>query len=163
VLADEEAIEPGGTQRVDGAVRKRDQEAALATKTHILDEFVETGRISPEACGPASRAEFLTETTEEVARAETGIQRGQRSVVSALGGRWLGSAKRFKTLIRTLVAPMEKHGHLQTAAGGREGLLQISATTIARLSTQLRERVTGPRRRKGVHATSFGGRARGTI
>jgi hypothetical protein len=40
------------------AVKKRYQEAALATKTKILDEFVEINRQSPEACGPASWSQF---------------------------------------------------------------------------------------------------------
>ena len=63
--------------------------------------------------------------------------------------------KRLKAPIPTLVAAMEKHGHLQPAAGIRERLLQMSAATIDRLLTKPRERVTGTRRRKGVGATAL--------
>ncbi len=61
--------------------------------------------------------------------------------------------KRLKALIPTLLAAIEKHGHVQLAAGIRERLLQISAATINRLLTEPRERVTGTRRRKDLGAT----------
>jgi hypothetical protein len=69
------------------AVRKRYQEAALATKTDILDEFVEGDRLSPETRSSASWAECWAERREEVALGNPHLQRcGARSIDSALGG-----------------------------------------------------------------------------
>jgi hypothetical protein len=53
----------------------------------------------------------------------------------------------LKALVPTLLEAMEKHGHLQVAAGVRDRLLQMSAATIDRLLTEPRERVIGTRRR----------------
>ena len=136
------------------AVRKRYQEAALATKTDILDEFVElTGYHRKHAVrllGPSSE-----QKRQKKSRSDKRVY--NEAVREALILLWEAAdricGKRLKALIPTLVAAMEKHGHLQLAAGIRERLLQMSAATIDRLLTEPRERVTGTRRRKGVGAT----------
>jgi hypothetical protein len=136
------------------AVRKRYQEAALATKTDILDEFVElTGYHRKHAVrllGPSTG-----QKREEKLRSENRIYNDV--VREALILLWEASdricGKRLKALVPTLLEAMEKHGHLQLATGVRNRLLQMSAATIDRLLTEPRERVIGTRRRKGVGAT----------
>jgi len=136
------------------AVRKRYQEAALATKTDILDEFVElTGYHRKHAVrllGPGSEKK-----REKKSRSDKRVYND--AVREALILLWEAAdricGKRLKALIPTLLAAMETHGHLQLTAGIRERLLQMSAATIDRLLTVPRERVTGTRRRKGVGAT----------
>src|SRR6476469_8978580 len=136
------------------AVRKRYQEAALATKTDILDEFVElTGYHRKHAVrllGPGSERK-----RQKKSRSGKGVY--NEVVREALILLWDAAdricGKRLKALIPTLLAAMEKHGHLQLAAEIRERLLQMSAATIDRLLTEPRERVIGTRRRKGVGAT----------
>src|SRR3954451_10212202 len=136
------------------AVRKRYQEAALATKTDILDEFVElTGYHRKHAV--RLLGSITGQKPEKKLRSEKRIYND--AVREALILLWEASdricGKRLKALVPTLLEAMEKHGHLQLAAGVRERLLQISAATIDRLLTEPRERVTGTRRRKGVGAT----------
>ena len=136
------------------AVRQRYQEAALATKTDILDEFVElTGYHRKHAVrllGPGSERK-----RQKKSRSDKRVY--NEAVREALILLWEAAdricGKRLKALIPTLLAAMEKHGHLQLAAEIRERLLQMSAATIDRLLTEPRERVTGTRRRKGVGAT----------
>jgi hypothetical protein len=136
------------------AVRKRYQEAALATKTDILDEFVElTGYHRKHAIrllGPRAG-----QKREKKLHSEKRIYND--AVREAMVLLWESAdricGKRLKALVPTLLEAMEKHGHLQLATGVRERLLQMSAATIDRLLTEPRERVTGTRRRRGVGAT----------
>jgi hypothetical protein len=136
------------------AVRKRYQEAALATKTDILDEFVElTGYHRKHAVrllGPGSERKRQKKSRSDK-RVYNEVVREALILLWEAADRICG--KRLKALIPTLLAAMEKHGHLQLAAEIRERLLQMSAATIDRLLTEPRERVIGTRRRKGVGAT----------
>ena len=136
------------------AVRKRYQEAALATKTDILDEFVElTGYHRKHAVrllGPGSERKRQKKSRSDK-RVYNEVVREVLILLWEAADRICG--KRLKALIPTLLAAMEKHGHLQLAAESRERLLQMSAATIDRLLTEPRERVIGTRRRKGVGAT----------
>jgi hypothetical protein len=136
------------------AVRKRYQEAALAIKTDILDEFVElTGYHRKHAVrllGPSAERK-----RENKLRSETRIYND--AVQEALILLWEAAdricGKRLKVLIPLLLEAMERHGHLQLSTGIRDRLLQMSAATIDRLLVGPRERVTGTRRRRGVGAT----------
>jgi hypothetical protein len=136
------------------AVRKRYQEAALATKTDILDEFVEmTGYHRKHAVrllGPSAGR-----TREKKLRSKGRIY--DDAVQEALILLWEAAdricGKRLKAVIPLLIEAMEKHGHLQLATGVRDRLLQMSAATIDRLLAGPRDRVVGTRRRKGVGAT----------
>jgi hypothetical protein len=136
------------------AVRKRYQEAALTAKAEILNEFVElTGYHRKHAVrllGPSAG-----QKREKKLRSENRIFND--AVREALILLWEAAdricGKRLKALVPTLLEAMEKHGHLQVAAGVRDRLLQMSAATIDRLLAEPRERVTGTRRRKGVGAT----------
>src|SRR5438309_423463 len=136
------------------AMRKRYQEAALATKTDILDEFVElTGYHRKHAVrllGPGSERKRRKKSRSDN-RVYNEVVREALILLWEAADRICG--KRLKALIPTLLAAMEKHGHLQLAAEIRERLLQMSAATTDRLLTEPRERVIGTRRRKGVGAT----------
>src|SRR3954468_2738949 len=100
------------------AVRKRYQDAALATKTDILDEFVElTGYHRKHAVrllGPSAG-----QKREKKLRSDKRIYNA--AVREALILLWEAAdricGKRLKALIPTLLEAMEKHGHLQLAAG----------------------------------------------
>lgn len=136
------------------AVRKRYQEAALAIKTDILDEFVElTGyhrkhavRLLGPSAGPKREKKLRSEN-----RVYNDAVREALILLWEAADRICG--KRLKALVPTLLEAMEKHGHLELADGVRDRLVQMSAATIDRLLTEPRERVTGTRRRKGVGAT----------
>src|SRR4051812_16481355 len=136
------------------AVKNRYQEATVASKTDILDEFVElTGYHRKHAVrllGPRAGQE-----REKKLRSENRIYNG--AVREALILLWEAAdricGKRLKAVIPTLLEAMEKHGHLQLETGVRDRLRQMSAATIDRLLTEPRERVTGTRRRKGVGGT----------
>lgn len=95
------------------AVRKRYQEAARATKTDILDEFVElTGYHRKHAVrllGPASE-----QKRQKKPRSDKRVyNEAVREAVTLL---WEAAdricGKRLKALIPTLLSAMEKHGHL---------------------------------------------------
>src|ERR1700739_2461550 len=130
------------------AVRKRYQSAPTATKTAILNEFVEvTGHHRKHAIrllGPGSGREPLT-------RIRSNGHLYDEAVGQALILLWEASdricSKRLKALIPLLLEAMEKHGHLQLAAEVWDRLLEMSAATMDRLLTEPRERATGTRRR----------------
>ncbi len=110
------------------ALRRRYQEATLATKTDILHEFVETTGYHREHAvrllGPSSGR-----------KREKRLRSGRRVYNDAIqevlillwetGDRISG--KRLKALVPLLLEAMEKHGHLQLATGVRDRLLQMSA------------------------------------
>ena len=58
--------------------------------------------------------------------------------------------KRLKALIPTLVAAMERHGHLQLGPEVRAGVLAMSAATIDRSLREIRERAGGRKRRRAA-------------
>src|SRR3569833_1303994 len=136
------------------AVRKRYQEAALATKTDIMNEFVElTGYHRKHAVrllGPGSEQKREKRSCSDK-RVYNEAVREALILLWEAADRICG--KRLKALIPPLLAAMEMHGHLQLASGIRARLVQMSAATIDRLLTEPRERVTGTRRRKRVGAT----------
>src|SRR4051812_29707161 len=113
------------------AVRKRYQQAALTTKTDILNEFVElTGYHRKHAVrllGP--RAE---RKQEKKVRSEKRIYHD--AVREALILFWETAdricGKRLKVVIPLLLEAMERHGHLHLSTGMRDRLLQMSAATI---------------------------------
>jgi hypothetical protein len=87
-------------------------------------------------------------------------QRGRRlydeAVRDALIIIWEASdricGKRLKPLVPLLVEAMERHGHLHLAPEVRAGLLAMSAATMDRALSPVREQA-GPRRRRGTPST----------
>ena len=136
------------------AVRKRYQEAALGTKTDILEEFVELTGYHPKHAVRLLGRQAGQKREKKLHSEKRFYNDTVREAVILL---WESAnricGKRLKALVSTLLEAMEKHGHLQLATGVRERLLQISAATIDRLLTEPLERVTGTRRRRGVGAT----------
>ena len=136
------------------AVGKRYQQATLATKTAILDEFVEvTGYHRKHAIrllGPQAGPKKKTKAQSKRCLYSDAVQ-------EALILLWEASdricGKRLKALVPLLLGLMEKHGHLQLDSSVRELLLKMSAATMDRLLAEPRQRVTGTRRRRGVGAT----------
>jgi hypothetical protein len=57
-------------------------------------------------------------------------------------------SKRLKALLPTLIAAMERHGHLDLHPTVKERLLRVSAATIDRLLSEARACIDGKRRRK---------------
>jgi hypothetical protein len=136
------------------AVRQRYQDATLATKTGILNEFVEvTGYHRKHAVrllGPSAGRKHDKEPRSRRRIYDDTVQQAL-IVLWETADRICG--KRLKAVIPVLLQAMEKHGHLQLATRVRDQLLQMSAATMDRLLAEPRERVTGTRRRKGVGAT----------
>jgi hypothetical protein len=133
------------------AVRVRYSRASWQEKTRILDEFVAvTG--------------FHRKHAMRVLRSKQAVrnaaQRGRRlydeAVRDALIIIWEASdricGKRLKPLVPLLVEAMERHGHLHLAPEVRAGLLAMSAATMDRALSAVREQA-GPRRRRGTPST----------
>jgi hypothetical protein len=136
------------------AIEKRYQEATLAAKTAILNEFVEVTGYHRKHCvrllGPSAGRQQQKKSRSKGRIYDDAVQ-------EALILLWEASdricSKRLKALVPMLLELMEKHSHLQLDSRVRELLLQMSAATMDRLLAEPRERVTGTRRRRGVGAT----------
>ena len=136
------------------AVRQRYQDATLATKTNILNEFVEvTGYHRKHAVrllGPSGGRKRDEESRSGRRIYDDAVQQ-ILIVLWEAADRICG--KRLKAAIPALIESMERHGHLQLPTGVRDHLLHMSAATMDRLLAEPGERVTGTRRPKGVGAT----------
>ncbi len=132
------------------AVAARYRGSGRGEKIRILDEFAAvTGyhrkhavrllRAGPSKRGPTSRPE--RRLYDEAVR-------------EALVVLWEASdricGKRLKALIPTLVAAMERHGHLALAPQVRAALMAVSAATIDRVLQVQRERCGASKRRRGA-------------
>jgi hypothetical protein len=116
-------------------------------KQAILDEFVAV-------------SDYHRKHAIRVLGEKPGTNRPQRigkriydeAVLSALIVLWEAAdricGKRLKVLLPVLIDAMERHGHLQLAVEVRSRLLRISAATIDRMLSSVREK--GRRRRSGV-------------
>lgn len=58
--------------------------------------------------------------------------------------------KRLRPLIPILIEAMERHGHLKLDADVHRSLLEVSAATIDRLLSKIRESAKGVRRKRGI-------------
>jgi len=132
------------------AIAERYHAAGRTQKKQILDEFIKvTGyhrkhairalrRTSGKSAEPAPRSRVYDE-----------------AVHTALTILWEASdricGKRLKEAIPTLVAAMERYGHLQLEAEVRRLLLAMSAATMDRLLKPVREISKQGRRRPGIN------------
>src|SRR5260370_9577337 len=122
-------------------------------KKKILDEFIEvTGfhrkhaiRVLRKACR-AKRG-----VAQKVPRARPFYE----AAIAALTVLWEAAdricGKRLKEAIPTLVAAMERHGHLQLDAEVRQRLLTMSAATMDRLLKPVRELAKQGRRKTTIN------------
>ena len=133
------------------AVAARYRAAGRNQKKEILDEFVKvTGfhrkhaiRVlkkapRPETPEPRQRARIYDEAVREAL-----------TIVWEAADRICG--KRLRHVIAGLVDAMERHGHLKLDATVRESLLSMSAATMDRLLTTVRETAKQGRRRTMIN------------
>ncbi len=116
-------------------------------KQAILDEFV---AVSGYHRKHAIRV--LGEKTEANRPPRIGKRIYDEAVLSALIVLWEAAdricGKRLKALLPVLIDAMDRHGHLQLASEVRSRLVKISAATIDRMLSSVREK--GRQRRSGV-------------
>jgi hypothetical protein len=130
------------------ALRGRYAEAYRKSKRTILDEFVEVSGYHRK------HAIRLLGSKSRIRKKEP--QRAGRlygeAVLQALILLWEAAdricGKRLKALLPVLIEAMERHGHLQLDAEVRSRLLTVSAATIDRLLSGVREK--GKQRRSGI-------------
>src|ERR1700757_2249217 len=136
-------------KELTAAIRQRYQSTDRKSKKLILDEFIKvTGyhrkhaiRIltaPPVSVGPPaapSKSRIYGDAVKEAL-----------IVLWEAADRICG--KRLKVLLPQLVEAMERHRHLQLEAGVRAQLLAISAATIDRQLSAVRERAYGGRKKR---------------
>jgi hypothetical protein len=133
------------------AVAARYRAAGRNQKKEILDEFVRVTGFhrkhairalkkspKPETLEPRRRARIYDEAVREAL-----------TIVWEAADRICG--KRLRQVIAGMVDAMERHGHLKLDAEVRESLLSMSAATMDRLLTTVRETAKQGRRRKMIN------------
>lgn len=128
------------------AVAARYQAASTAEKVRILDEF--------SAVTGYHRKHAIRLLNSDQLTAPARVPRNRlydEAVRQALIVLWEASdrlcGKRLKVAIPTLIAAMERHGHLDLDAVVKDRLLRISAASIDRLLSETRKHIDGKRRR----------------
>jgi len=132
------------------AVGERYRVASVADKTKILNEFVElTGYHRKHALRVLAGKPSPSEPKAPRYREYDETFRQKLIVLWEAGDRLCG--KRLKVLIPSLIAAMEKHGHLQLDLPMKQRLVKVSAATIDRLLIDVRASAgANVRRRSGV-------------
>ena len=133
------------------AVAARYRAAGRNQKKEILDEFVEvTGFHRKHAIRVLKKAP-RRETSEPRQRARIYDEavREALTIVWEAADRICG--KRLREVIVGLVEAMERHGHLTLDAAIRESLLSMSAATMDRLLTTVRDSAKQGRRRTMIN------------
>lgn len=130
------------------AVRERYVGAGRGEKSRILDEFVAvTGYHRKHALRLLNQAEAQPSRPERVGRrVYDEAVRAALIVVWETADRICG--KRLKAALPSLVDAMERHGHLCLDDEVRQRLLRVSAATIDRLLSPIREKASRRRRRR---------------
>jgi len=127
-------------------VRARYAGKSREQKSRILDEFVATTGYHRKHA-----VRLLTQPRDSVAK-RAGRRIYDEAVRAALVLVWETAdricGKRLKAVLPILVGSMERHGHLHLDEEVRERLLSVSAATIDRLLSPVREK-GGQRRRRG--------------
>ena len=141
------------------AVGERYRKATGENRRTILDEFIEvTGYHRKHVI----RLFGATQKTGKLPR-ENVRKIYDEAVRQALIMLWEAGdricGKRLKPLLSILIEAMERHGHLKLEAKIKQALLLVSAATIDRLLSKVRESAKGVRRKRGI-ATPFGGASR---
>jgi hypothetical protein len=131
------------------AIAVRYRAGTRIEKKKILDEFVEvTGFHRKHAIRALGKARV-----EAIKKPRARLY--DEATVAALTVLWEAAdricGKRLKEAIPTLVAAMERHGHLQLDTEVRPGLLAMSAATMDRLLKPVREVAKQGRRRTTIN------------
>jgi hypothetical protein len=129
------------------ALHQRYRRSTKREKTKILDEFAKLA-----GCHRKHAVRLLSRPITASSEApRIGRRVYNEAVKEALIVTWEAAdricGKRLKAILPSLVAAMERHGHLQLAPGIRERLLSISAATI--------DRLLAPVRRKAQHRKKY--------
>jgi Integrase core domain len=129
-------------------LRQRYQFAAKIDKTKILDEFVAVA-----GCHRKHAIRLLTDSCSAPAVAPAVARRTyDEAVRQALIVLWEAAdricGKRLKAILPSLVAALERHGHLALDATVRQRVLAVSAATIDRLLVAVRSNTSYRKKRK---------------
>ncbi len=132
------------------AVGERYRKATGENRRTILDEFIEvTGYHRKHVI----RLFGATQKTGKLPR-ENVRKIYDEAVRQALIMLWEAGdricGKRLKPLLSILIEAMERHGHLRLEAKIKQALLLVSAATIDRLLSKVRESAKGVRRKRGI-------------
>ena len=133
------------------AVAARYRAAARNEKKEILDEFVKVTGFHRKHAIRALKKSRRHETPEPRQRARIYDEavREALTIIWEAADRICG--KRLRQVIAGLVEAMERHGHLKLDAAVRESLLFMSAATMDRLLTKVRDTAKQGRRRTMIN------------
>jgi hypothetical protein len=135
-------------------IRNRYRSASSLDKQRILDEFVALTGYHRKYAIRVLRSPMTAEQPPRPPRKRI----YDEAVREALGMLWEASdrvcGKRLKPLLPSLVAALERHGHLTLEVAVRERLLAASAATIDRLLATRRAMVQGRRRGPPVRSAA---------
>jgi hypothetical protein len=133
------------------AVAARYRAAGRSQKKEILDEFVKVTGFHRKHAIRALKKSPKPETPEPRQRARI----YDEAVGEALTIAWEAAdricGKRLRQVIAGLVEAMERHGHLKLDSAVRESLLSMSAATMDRLLTTVRNTAKQRRRRTMIN------------
>lgn len=129
-------------------LRQRYLQAPKMEKTKILDEFVAVA-----GCHRKHAIRLLTGDCPTALPAPATARRiYDEAVRQALVVLWEAAdrmcGKRLKAILPSLIASLERHGHLDLDPTVRQRLLSASAATIDRLLTSVRDAASGRKKRK---------------
>lgn len=132
------------------AIRQRYLSASKSEKTRILDEFVAMTRYHRKH---AIRV-LTTDNQQSAQERPCGKRIYDEAVKEALIVLWEASdricGKRLKAILPILVEAMERNGHLDLDAEVQSRLLQMSASTIDRLLTSVRQQAKGRKKKRNA-------------
>jgi hypothetical protein len=137
------------------AVAARYRAAGRSQKKEILDEFVKVTGFHRKHAIRALKKSLRHETPEPRQRARIYDEavREALTIVWEAADRICG--KRLRQVMAGLVNAMERHGHLKLDAAVRESLLSMSAATMDRLLTTVRDTAKqGPSQNDDQHAVA---------
>ena len=147
----EEAMSVATRRELIEAVAARYRAAGRDQKKEILDEFVKVTGFHRKHAIRTLKKSPKAETAEPRQRARI----YKEAVREALTILWEAAdricGKRLRQVIAGLVEAMERHGHLRLDATVRESLLTMSAATMDRLLTTVRDTAKQGRRRTMVN------------
>lgn len=136
-------------RELTAAIRARYQAADRNVKKLILDEFTKVaGYHRKHAIRLLTHAAMSEPKSRVVHRVYRDAAKEALIVLWEAADRICG--KRLKALLPQLLQAMERHGHLQVDNDLRSQLLAMSAATIDRQLTLVRERASGGRKRRSA-------------
>src|SRR5450631_925283 len=132
------------------AVAVRYRAAGRNGKKEILDEFVEATGFHRKHAIRALKQSLKQEKREprERGRIYDEAVRQALTIIWEAADRICG--KRLRQVIAGLIDAMDRHGHLTLDASVRESLLSMSAATMDRMLTTVRDTAKQGRRRSGI-------------